>query len=124
MAKRLSAKVGEFTNQQNELKGEYTKVGVILDGQNGEYLLLDPTVSLAGVLAKQNALALSQNKPVRDSVMVSVFDDAQQQGQQNNQGGQGYQQQPQGNQGYQQPQGQGYQQDPNQGYPQQGYQRK
>jgi len=113
MAKQLSAKVGEFTNQQNEQKGEYIKLGVLMPGQSGEFLLLDPTVSLAGVLAKQNALAISSGKPVRDSVMVSVFDDSQQ-----NQGG--YQQQGQ-SQGQQQG---GYQQQDNNNQQQGGYQQQ
>ena len=118
MAKRLSAKVGSFVNQQGETKGEYVKLGVIMNGDNGEYLLLDPTVSLAGVLAKQNALAIKEGKQVRDSVMCSVFDDSQQQG--NNNGYQqqqgGYQNQPQQNQHYQPQQQNGYQQQQNGGY--------
>ena len=57
MSKRLSAKTGEYIDKQtNETKGEYVQIGVILNNDNGEFLLLDPTVSLAGVLAKQNAL--------------------------------------------------------------------
>jgi hypothetical protein len=111
MKKRLVAKTGEYQNQQNETKGEYTNIGVELVNDNGPYMLLDPSVSLAGVLAKQNTLAMNQGKPVRDMVMVSVFEDQpQQQGQQNNQ------QQNNQQQGYQQPQQQGYQQ--------QGYQQK
>lgn len=75
MTKRVVAKTGEFQNAQNETKGEYTRLGVVLSNENGEYMLLDPTISLAGVLAKQNAHAIKQGKPVRDSVMVSFFSD-------------------------------------------------
>ena len=91
MAKRLVVKTGEYTNQQGETKGEYTKIGVILDNQNGEFVLMDPSINLAGVLLKQNALAAKQGKQPSDSVMVSIFtDQPQQQG-----NGGGYQQQPQ-----------------------------
>lgn len=82
MTKRVVAKTGEFQNAQNKTKGEYTRLGVVLSNENGEYMLLDPTVSLAGVLAKQNAYAVKQGKPVRDSVMVSFFSDDNQQQQQ------------------------------------------
>lgn len=101
MTKRLAIKVGEFTNQQGETKGEYVKVGVMLDSQNGEYILLDPTVNIAGCLAKQNMMNHAAGKQVRDSVMCSVFTDQNQQ-----QGGQ--QQASQGQQ-------QGQQQAPQQG---------
>mgnify|MGYP007055209703 CR=1 FL=1 len=76
MSKRLSAKTGEYQDKQtNETKGEYTQIGVILQNENGEYLLLDPTVNLAGVLAKQNVLALNQNKPQRDNVMCGIYEE-------------------------------------------------
>ena len=106
MTKRATAKTGEY-QKDGETKGEYTKLGVVLSNDNGEYMLLDPTVSLAGVLAKQNALAMKQNKPIRDSVMVSFFEDDNQQPQQQPQQG-GYQQQApqQAPQQYQQPNGQ------------------
>lgn len=110
MAKRLVAKTGEYTNKQtNETKGEYTKIGVILSGDNGEYMLLDPTVNLAGVLIKQNVYAMQQGKQQRESIMVSVFeDDNQQQGfQQGN--GQNYQQPPQMNQNQPNPRNHGSQ---------------
>ena len=116
MAKRIVAKTGVFTDKQtNQEKGEYTKLGVILSNDNGEYMLLDPTVSLAGVLLKQNALARKTGKEERGMLMVSIFEDDNQAPQQNsynapqqqaapNQGG--YQQQaaPQPQGGYQAPQ--------------------
>lgn len=100
MTKRLVAVTGEYISKQdNQQKAEYTEIGVIIIGKNNkEYALLDPSVNLAGVLMKQNALAAKRNEPPSSTVMVSLFDqDAQQQGQQG-----GYQQQPQG---YQQPNG-------------------
>ena len=103
MSKRIAAKTGEY-QKDGQTKGEYTKLGVMLDNNNGEYMLLDPSVSLAGVLVKQNALAAKTGGQQRDMVMVSIFDDSQQTQQ-------GFQQQGQ-QQGFQQ---QGQQQGYNQG---------
>lgn len=117
MTKRLVAKTGVYQKDGQE-KGEYTKIGVVLSNENGEFALFDPAVNLAGVLLKQNALAAKQGKQASDMVMVSIFTDDQQGQQQNNQGQQqgGYQQQnnqQQNNQGYQQ---QGQQQNNQGGY--------
>ncbi len=105
MAKRLVAKTGEY-DKNGETKGEYTKIGVMLSNQNGDYMLLDPSISLAGVLAKQNALAMKKGGEIRDNVMISIFeDDNQQQGQQQGQQQQwGQPQQPQQHQQQQQQQ--------------------
>lgn len=95
--KDLVVKTGEYQNQQGETKAEWTKVGVILSNQNGEYALLDPAINLAGVLQKQNALAIKQRKEGNEkartgtSVMCSIFDKSQDGGQQ-----QGSQTAPQG----------------------------
>ena len=107
MTKRLSAVTGNYTNQQGEQKAEWTNVGVLITGKNGkDYVLLDPSINLAGVLLKQNAIAAKEGKAPSDSVMLSVFDEQQNQNNnnyQNNQGG--YQNnQPQG--GYNQNQAQ------------------
>jgi hypothetical protein len=98
--KKLTAKIGEYVNQQNETKGRYVNIGKILSNDNGEFVLLDPTVSLSGVLSAQNSLAMSKGQQVRDMIMVSIFEEQpnnQQQGapQQNQQAPQQYQQQPQ-----------------------------
>ena len=71
---RLVAKVGEY-EKNGETKGEYVRLGVLMAGDNGEFMILDPTVSLAGVLAKQRAYSHSQGKQMRDSIMVSMFSD-------------------------------------------------
>ena len=82
--KDIVAKTGEYQNQQGETKAEWTKIGVILSGENGDYILMDPSVSLAGVLTKQNMLAHQQRqsgndkaKP-RNSIMCSIFDKSEQ----------------------------------------------
>ena len=93
MAKRIVAKTGEYTNQQNEQKGEYTKLGVMLNNNNGDYMLLDPSVNLAGVLIKQNALAAKKGGEQRDMVMISIFEDDNNQQNNNQQQAQAPQQQ-------------------------------
>ena len=75
--KKLKAKVGTYQKDGQE-KGRYVDVGVINQGNNGEYMLLSPDVNLAGVLIKQNNMLASQGKQPRDSVMVSILDDTQQ----------------------------------------------
>ncbi|WP_287205360.1 hypothetical protein [Pseudoalteromonas sp.] len=98
MAKRIVAKTGQY-QKDGQTKGEYTKLGVMLNNDNGDYMLLDPSVSLAGLLLKQNALAAKTGGKQRDMVMISIFEDDNNQ-QQNNGGQQQQQQQQQG--GYQQ----------------------
>lgn len=126
MTKRLVAVTGNYTNKEGQEKAEYTEIGVIITGKNGkDYALLDPAINLAGVLLKQNALAAKRNEPPSDRVMLSVFEqDNQQQGQQQsfnqpqqqfNQNQQGFSQQ--GQQGFSQQQ---FNQ-PQQGFNQQGY---
>ena len=49
-------------------------------GKNGkEYVLIDPSVSLAGVLLKQNVLAQKRGEQPSDMVMTSVFEESNQQ---------------------------------------------
>lgn len=74
MSKRLAVKVGEY-EKDGETKGEYVNLGVVLSGENGSYILINPAVSLAGCLAKQNILNHKNKKQIRNSLMVSVFDD-------------------------------------------------
>ena len=90
--KDIVAVTGKYM-KGNEEKAEFTKIGAIgFSEQSGkEYVLLDPSVSLSGVLAKQNALALERGEPQRASVMCSVFDKSQNQQQAPQQDG--YQQQ-------------------------------
>ena len=82
MSKQLKAKVGHYTNKDGKQCGDYIKLGVVLSNNNGEYALIDPCVNLAGVLAKQNMLAVAEGKQSRSMVMFSIFDDSQQQAQQ------------------------------------------
>lgn len=83
MVKRLSAKIGEY-EKDGQTKGRYVEIGVILSNQNGEYILMDPTVNLAGVLTVQNMMNHKAGRKISDRVMVGVFSDERQSG-----GGQG-----------------------------------
>lgn len=74
--KKLVAKVGSYTDREGQSKSRWVTIGVIMSNDNGEYALLDPAVSLAGILGKQNAMS---DKP-RDKVMVSIFTDDRQGG--------------------------------------------
>lgn len=96
-------KTGSYTNANGEEKNRYENIGVVMQGDNGPYMMLKRTFNPAGVpdLSGRNS----------DTVMVSLFE-PQQQGnvsaaQQSQQAPQqGYQQQP-AQQGYQQPAPQG-----------------
>jgi len=115
--KKLTAKIGEYTNAQNEVKGRYANLGVMMPSNDGgEFMLLDPTVSLGGIFALQQAHNATQGKAPSDRIMVSVWEENNQQ-QAPQQQQQNYQQAPQQapqQGGYQAPQsnnfqgGQGY----------------
>lgn len=100
--KDIVAVTGKYEKDGQE-KAEFTKIGAIGVSQSSgkEFVLLDPSVSIAGVLAKQNALALERGEQQKANVICSVIDRANRQ-------------QPQQQDGYQQPQqrNQGYQQQP------------
>lgn len=77
MAKRISAKVGEYPDPQDQskTKGEYVQIGVILNNDNGEYVLLDPSVSLSGVLAKQNEMEWKKGGQMRGNIVCGIYED-------------------------------------------------
>lgn len=77
--KKIVAKVGQYTNAQGETKNNWVDVGVIMENQNGEYIMLNPTVDLSGVLMKQRILAQKTNGKSGDSVMCSIFDESNRQ---------------------------------------------
>lgn len=83
MTKRCAAKVGEY-EKDGQMKGEYVNIGVILSNEKGEYLLLDPTVNLAGVLMKQRVLAQKNQKKGGDMVSCGIFEKDRQQAPQQN----------------------------------------
>lgn len=67
MAKKLgnlSVKTGEYT-KDGETKGRYENIGSIMQGDNGQYLLIKRTFNPAGVTVKDGS----------DSILVSIFED-------------------------------------------------
>lgn len=85
--KKLSVAVGSY-EKDGQQKTKWLNIGIINISQNGkEYMLLDTTVCLAGILLKQNAKSLAEGKQPSENVMVNIFDENQ------------------GNQGFNQPQG-------------------
>jgi hypothetical protein len=84
MPKRITAKIDEYV-KDGQTKGKYVDVGVIMSNQNGEYILLNPTIDLAGILMRQRILAQQTQKKAGNAVMCSIFDNDQQQGAQSNQ---------------------------------------
>lgn len=80
-------KTGEYTDAQGNTKGRYENVGSVMQGDNGQFLILKRTFNAAGVPNPDN----------KDSVIVSFFEQNNQQ----QQGNQSQQNQHQGQQGYQ-----------------------
>lgn len=66
----LVVKVDEY-EKGGETKSKYLNIGVMLEGNNGPFLLLDPTVNLAGVMLKQRLL---NPQKAGDKVLVSIFE--------------------------------------------------
>ena len=87
--KKLSVAGRKYKASNGEEKTEWINVGVLNVNQNGkEYMLLDPKVNLAALPIGENGM-----------VMVGVFEETQNNGQQNqNNGGQQNQQQGYGQQ--------------------------
>ena len=76
MVKRLTAKIGEY-EKDGQTKGRYADIGVILSSDKGEYMLMDPTVNLAGVLTLQNMMNHKAGRKTSDRVMVGIYSDYQ-----------------------------------------------
>lgn len=66
MAKKydLVVKVGEYTDGQGQTKGRFKNVGVMMEGQNGPYILLDRTFNPAGVGGNDG----------RESIILSMYE--------------------------------------------------
>jgi len=82
MSKRISAVIDEYKKDGQD-KAKWIDIGAILTNNNGkEYILLNPEVNLAGVLAKQNALEFAKGGQMRSNVMCSIVEDSNQNNQQ------------------------------------------
>jgi len=60
----LVVKTGEYTDGQGQTKGRFKNVGVMMEGDNGPYLLLDRTFNPAGVGGNDG----------RESIIVSMYE--------------------------------------------------
>jgi hypothetical protein len=85
MAKKydLVVKVGEYTDRDGQTKGRFKNVGVMMDGDKGPYILLDRTFNPAGVGGNDG----------RESIIVSLYEPKDNQGQQPSQAQQQHSQQ-------------------------------
>ena len=90
MSKKLAVANGNYQKDGQE-KTRWVNVGVILEKNGKEFMLVDPTINFAAFPREEG----------KDMVMVGIFEE-----QQNNQqqGGNNNYQQPQQQQSYQQPQ--------------------
>ena len=80
MSKKLydvTVKTSEYQNNQGETKGRYENIGVMMQGDNGPYLILKRTFNPAGV----------RNPDDRDTVICSLFEDRSENQQQGGYGG-------------------------------------
>ena len=65
MAKRkydLAVKTGSY-EKNGETKGRYMNVGVVLEGDDGMFILLDPAFNPAGVPRKDDRVLVSMFEP-------------------------------------------------------------
>lgn len=70
----LVVKTGEYTDGQGQTKGRFKNVGVMMEGDNGPYILLDRTFNPAGVGGNDG----------RESIIVSLYEPKQEGGGQQN----------------------------------------
>jgi len=63
----LAVKTGSYTNGQGELKNRYENIGSVMQGDNGQFIILKKTFNPAGV----------QTDPDKDSIIVSCFEPQQ-----------------------------------------------
>lgn len=62
--KNLCVKLREYTDNNGQPKAQWQKIGTVMQGDKGSFLLLDRHINLAGLPFKEGST----------SVMVSVFD--------------------------------------------------
>ena len=70
MAKKydLCVKTGSYPdpNDPSKMKGKYLNVGVVLENDNGPYMLLNKSFNPAGIV----------DDPTKESVIISMFSDS------------------------------------------------
>jgi hypothetical protein len=60
----LAVKTGSYTDRDGKKKNRYQNIGVVMQGDDGFYALLDPLINLAAVPREDG----------KDRVMVSMFE--------------------------------------------------
>jgi len=60
----LTVKTGEYTNSNGDVKSRYENIGVVMQGGNGQYMMLKRTFNPAGVPNPDN----------KDNLIVSMFE--------------------------------------------------
>lgn len=80
MAKKydLVVKVGEYTDREGNTKARFKNVGVVMDGQNGPYILLERTFNPAGVSGQDG----------RESIIISMYEPREEGGREQSNGAQ------------------------------------
>lgn len=66
MAKKIydvAVATGKYTNQQGEEKNRYENIGVVMQGDNGPFLLLKRTFNPAGIHSDRESIVCSLFKP-------------------------------------------------------------
>lgn len=63
----LAVKVGEYTNQQGEKKNRYQNVGAVMQGDNGQFIMLAKWFNPAGVVDARGG----------ESILLSMFEPRQ-----------------------------------------------
>ena len=59
----LAVKTGSYENAQGETKNRYMNVGVVMESDNGPFILLDPAFNPAGVPRKNDRVLVSMFEP-------------------------------------------------------------
>lgn len=73
----LAVKTGSYQNQNGETKNRYMNVGVVLEGDNGPFILLDPAFNPAGVPRKDDRVLISMFEPSNHGTPRDTADDYQ-----------------------------------------------
>lgn len=63
----LAVKVGEYTNAQGEKKNRYQNVGAVMQGDNGQFIMLAKWFNPAGVVDSRGG----------ESILLSMFEPRQ-----------------------------------------------
>ena len=66
MAKKLyelAVKTSTYTDNTGKQKGRYDKVGVVLEGQDGPYILMSRTFNPAGINSDRDTILISMFQP-------------------------------------------------------------